>query len=434
MSEMKQTDKSCFTNCIQCGFCIEVCPTYREKFQESYAPRGRVILGRELSGDGRITAADATAPLEQCLMCGACEAACPSGVTYTADLARLRDDHADVWRQSYPGWLTFYMTRVVLGPRLLRFAMGAVKAAVKSGLASMMVALFFPKRHREHFSKLVASVKQYQPRRYAALHSEVDNDASDVTIFRGCVTPAFFPGVIDAWLSLLSRRSVKFSSPRQQGCCGALHYHHGDLERSRTLARKNIDAFKDVTGPILVEASGCGAMLKRYGELLADDSDYCEPAAEFSARVMDATAHLADLLAPVGKQRSDTPNAGSPAIASDGTGARVRLTFQEPCHLRNLQSADPAWRLLRAIGAEAHSAAETELCCGSAGIYNLLEPALAASLGERKADALAAKGIPLVVTTNPGCRIQLAGRLAQRGIKMEHLLETVAGHFREDEE
>jgi glycolate oxidase iron-sulfur subunit len=227
--------------------------------------------------------------------------------------------------------------------------------------------------------------------------------------------PALFPRTLGAWRELFGRLGVPCSVPGRQTCCGALHLQHGEFDAARVLAKRNISAFEAAgDGLILVAAAGCGAALKDYGELLADDPSCAVAARAFAARVRDVTEVLEEWIpaqpAPAGK---DEP---------------LRAVCLESCHLRHVQQVRQApGRILdRLPGLRRLETPEVDLCCGSAGLYNLLEPEMSAQLGDRKAERLLATGAQIVVTTNPGCQLQMAGRLAAQGVEVRHILEVCA--------
>lgn len=424
MSTARLFEERGVRDCIQCGLCLESCPTYREAYQEGLSARGRIILLRELiaGNDDRRMVRTAEQLLDLCLVCRSCEAACPSGVRYGDLITAARASLPRVTRGRHARWVRFSLRAVFMHPWLTRLTLRLVKLLVRLGLARLGIALFAPREERPHFRALIAGVRQDGDKETARLRARLrEHRAKSATpkrdfaprdrvlIFQGCVTPVIYPHVMKAWRSVLSRMHADFTTPKGQVCCGALHQHHGDLERARILARKNIAAFEEAGGGLIVaEAAGCGAALKAYGELLGDDPEYAERAARFAARVRDATEILGDL----------------PTLPAT-EGEPLRLAWQEPCHLRHVQGVTHIGRkLLDEIpGVVRLSVPEEDLCCGSAGIYNLLEPQMAAALGDRKAQALASVGPDLVVTTNPGCRLQIADRLRARGIGTLHFLE-----------
>lgn len=435
-----------FTECIHCGLCLEACPTYRLTYEEGLSPRGRIDLIHAFA-ETRLAPLDGNPrSLDLCLVCGSCAAACPSGVHYIDLVTKARSWLPEARSERRARRVLRYLRLFFLHPRLLRLGLGSVRFAARSGIAGFIVRNFFAREHREHFLDLIASITANgepaavgEPALYGAPTSgrgphqqPALSSASVVNVFRGCVTPVIFPNVLDSLESLLARCGFEAAYPPGQACCGALLSHHGDIESARSLARRNIDAFEtDAGGPIITEAAGCGAMLKGYAALLADDSEYAERAARFSARVRDASEFLAERAASFAADFGESGqhidriggNHAAPAVAQS-----ITIVYQDPCHLRHVQGVSEAPRRLLDLlpGLQRIDGAEEDLCCGSAGIYNLLEPDTAAILADRKIEALARNGVSLVVTANPGCRLQLAGRLRRAGIDMRHVIEVCA--------
>lgn len=424
-----------FLACIHCGLCLEACPTYRETLDEGESARGRIALLASLASGELVPDPDAARALAHCVLCASCQAACPSGVAFERLMSRARTHLAGAQAEGRERrWLRRFWT-LFQHPRLLALTLRLLRWTARTGLADLGVRLLFPRAHRAHYRDLIASVRASagearRPRSRGPLEAR-----ADALLFTGCVTPIVFPQVLAALESILRKAGVSFATPRKQGCCGALHFHTGDLEGARRLARRNIVAFEAAgEGRVLVEAAGCAAALKEYGELLADDPDFAERARVFAARVRDATEYVWELREAAGGDSEPGPGAVPATERSRETETSfgmTRIVYQDACHLRHLQGMARQPRDL--LDGFAHltrvTAGEEDLCCGSGGIFNLLRPSMAGRLGERKAEALAATGADLVVTANPGCRIQLAGRLQRRGIAMRHLVEVCDRHW-----
>ncbi len=462
--------------CIRCGLCLEACPTYVLTRDEGLSARGRVAIVHALATAGSATPArgeqaagqDGEPPeptwreiarggralLDLCLMCRACEAVCPSGVPYGRMMGEVR-----AWlipRRPRPGdgRMRGWLRRVFTRPYLTRLVLGQVKLAVRLRLADLIVRLSTPPEHHEHYLALLESLRVRLPVAGALERAAIPGaargrppaaaaagaapgaipagPAGKALIFRGCLAPVFFPAVIVALRSALAKLGVPHETPRRQVCCGALHRQHGLREEARALARRNIDAFEAEGEPlILAESSSCAAALLDYADLLSGDAEYAERARRFSARVRDASRFLADGLrnatatAPAGEGGAPAGESGAAVARPAGGGDPAAVLAQEPCHLRHGQrGAGCLSGALAALGlAQPDAAAEADLCCGGSGLYSLLEPGMSARLGERKADVLAAGGTGLVITSDCGCRLQLQGRLARRGVAMLHLAE-----------
>lgn len=428
-------------SCIQCGLCLEACPTYRETLDEGHSPRGRIAMIRALEPGGQAArlgdlngavVGDSGSLLDLCLFCRSCEAVCPSGVRFGRLMTALRGQLRELRKDRRERTVRSILRSAFMHPVLLRLMLRAIRLAASLRLAGLAVRIFFPRAHRSHFLHLVSSIRiargqgpvgaVAQGRSGSAGPSHpisLTVRAEHVLLFRGCITPVFFPRVLEAWCSLLQKIGLSYSIPRGQTCCGALHLQHGDLEGARTLARRNIEAFEAAgCGSILVEAAGCGAALKSYGDLLAEDPEYAERARQFAARVQDMTEVLAARLI-------DQVDAGATMEAAGPAQPVLRVVYHDPCHLRHVQQVVRQPRLLLdgLPSLQRISAPEADLSCGAAGSYSLLQPGMATALGDRKVQQLASTGADLVVTADPGCRLQLGSRLASRGMEVRHILE-----------
>lgn len=428
-------DDESINACIHCAMCLSSCPTYRETHLEMSSPRGRIFLMKAVQ-EGRMGLGSAVfqEQMAQCLNCRACEAVCPVGVPYGTMLeaSRAQIEQARHPRHGDPlllptaeggntpetpavlvtlaprPWWQRILRQVVfdhlfMDMRLFRTfsrAMalyqrsGAQRLARASGLLDLLgmgdMEALLPPINR---SFTIPRGQIYRPtskRRHV------------VALLSGCIMSTAFVHVHDATIRVLQKNGCEVLLPPEQGCCGALHLHSGDLEGGRTLARRAIAAFEGVgADAIITNAAGCGSTLKEYGHLLKDDPLWRERAEAFSARVRDIHEFLVD----IGFNHAEL----GPLPLS--------VTYQEPCHLAHAQRITRAPRaLLEAIPAlELREMEESALCCGSAGVYNITQPQMAAQLGARKASQALATGADIIATANPGCAVQLAGELHQRG-------------------
>jgi glycolate oxidase iron-sulfur subunit len=389
---------------------------------------------RELARGGR-------ALLDLCLLCRACEATCPSGVPYGRMMGEVRAWLIPRRPRSGDRRVRSWLRGVFMRPWYARLVLGQVKLAVRLHLADLLVRSSASPEHQVHYLALLESLRVRVPVAGALERATIPGAPSShasalpaavaaagvrggkVLVFRGCLTPVFFPAVLEALHSVLEKLGVDHETPRRQVCCGALHRQHGLLEEARTLARKNIMAFEAEGDPmILVESSHCAAALLDYADLLSGDTEYAERARRFSARVRDSAKFLADVMASAdGSTRTES---ALPAPA-DGIADAAAVMAQEPCHLRHGQRHPGCLSSgLVALGlAQPDAVPEADLCCGGAGLYSLVEPAMSAQLGEHKADLLATGRTGLVITSDFGCRLQLQGRLARRGVAMLHMAE-----------
>lgn len=384
--------------CISCGLCLNDCPTYRILGDEADSPRGRIQLIRGLVTTDTEPADQVVEHLEACLVCRACETACPSGVPF----GRIMEGAREVLRERRREG------RVIGAIR--RFGLGTVASASRLGLATRLADLYA----RSPLPALVARVgpralawtSSLAPRREGAAFVGAERADADTCLFAGCIMRESFGDTERATVRVLERGGRRVSAPGEQVCCGALHAHAGDGETSRELARLNIDAFAGSDAPIVVNAAGCGAHLKAYGDLLADDPAWADRATEFARRVRDAsevvTAH--DL----------------------STRRPLRVVYQDACHLAHGQKIRTQPRaLLRSIGGVTLvEIADAERCCGSAGIYNITHPAISAELQRQKVASVLAARPDVVVSGNPGCVLQLRAGLRASGsdVPVVHLV------------
>jgi len=405
-------------SCVHCGFCLQACPTYLALEDENDSPRGRLVLMRAVL-DGRVAIddVDVATHLSRCLGCRGCESACPSGVPYGHLLEAAREQLAAV--RPLP-WMARLILWVFARPVALRVAFWFGRMARDTGIAAELArlpgALGFP------FAMLASTARDAAPASAPnAAPASIPNDApapapdaararATVATLDGCVMEGLFTEVNRATERVLAANGYSLCAAPGQQCCGALHVHAGDAATARDLARTNIAAF-EASGAEFVAANsaGCGAMMKEYGQLLAGDPAWRARAAAFSARVRDAT----ELLAAAG------PRPGAPLPH--------RITYDAPCHLEHAQKLSaPPLQVLAAIPDLEHVALEDrEQCCGSAGIFNLIEPNVSERVLAAKMQCIAATGAPMVVTGNPGCLMQIGAGLVRdgRGAVARHPIE-----------
>lgn len=389
-------DYELFLDCVHCGLCTSSCPTYVELGTEMDSPRGRIYLMRAVT-DGRLDLnAEVRHHLDLCLDCRACESACPSGVRYGQLIEPFRIHMAKTEpRQQLPllqRWVLSYLfpyagrNRLALAPaRLLQWTK-VDRLLEKSGLLKLLPASLrqmqdMLPRLRPHYGKLPELLPAEGKRR------------ARVALFTGCVADALFPETNLATARVLQRNGCEVLVPRGQGCCGALHYHSGDEAPARAFAEANCTAFnpQDVDA-IIVNAAGCGAMLKDYGHLFHDTPH----APAFAAKVKDVSEFLVEL----GPLQPQHP-------------LRLRATYHDACHLCHAQQIrKPPRQLLELIpGLELVPLAESEICCGAAGSYNLTQPEMAERLGERKIRNILDTKAQAVFGGNVGCLLQIGRHL-----------------------
>jgi glycolate dehydrogenase iron-sulfur subunit len=459
-------DPSLIDKCVHCGFCLPSCPTYVLWGEEMDSPRGRIYLMKAgLEGRTEMTPAFVS-HFDACLGCMACVTSCPSGVQYAPLIEATR---AQIERR-YPRSLADRLfrsaifalfpfpnrLRLALAPlallqsifgtrRLEAFGARASRALGARAFRALGARAFQASgdrsakspavradgrtnsaRRTSIISRLAAVLSLAPDVRWASLFASIPERTPavgsrrlTVGLLTGCVQRLVFPQVNTATLNVLSAEGCDVLAPADQGCCGALSLHAGRLDEARASARRTIEVFERAgVERIAVNAAGCGSSMKEYGQLLADDPAWAERARAFSARVRDVTEIVSELGAP---QAPRHPLA-------------LRVAYHDACHLAHAQGVrQPPRDLLRSIpGLEILPFAEQEICCGSAGIYNLVEPDAARELGDRKAAHIDAVGPDLIATANPGCTLQMAAAAARLGHvrRIRHPIEILDASIR----
>jgi glycolate oxidase iron-sulfur subunit len=404
-------DKKLLKECVHCGLCLDYCPTYRVLGHEADSPRGRIYQIRQVY-EGKVSAEDPDfrEHIYACLDCRACQTACPSGVQYGAiiEAARAVAEPLNTSEKT--------VGRTILGsvftrPKLLDAAGVGLRAYQKTGLQSLLrktgATKLLPKRLREMESMLAPAQGGVLRKKVPHVTPAQGPVRYRVGFIEGCIMPQLFSDTNAATIRVLSKNGCVVYSPPKQGCCGALQMHTGDRETARDLARANIDAFDGLgLDAIIINAAGCGSTLKEYGHLLSDDPRYAARAKEFAVRVKDVSEFLAAIeLVP--------PTRSVP----------IKVTYQDACHLVHGQGirAQPRTLLKRIPGLELVEMNDSDVCCGSAGIYNLTHPDISVELLEQKMDHVLATGASAVVAPNPGCTMQIAYGARRRGVNLELL-------------
>ncbi|HEX9813988.1 MAG TPA: heterodisulfide reductase-related iron-sulfur binding cluster [Myxococcota bacterium] len=387
-------------DCVHCGLCLPVCPTYRETGRETSSPRGRIYMLRAVA-ENRSPLSDVIAEEAYlCLGCRACETACPSGVKFGSmlELARAEIDRSGLRRGWAIRWERWALRGLVANPWRLSFAISLLRAVQRFHL-DRLVAGLLPKDLRE-LCALAPTVPPARERRpLPAFSPAVGEKRGRVALFVGCVMPELFGSVNAATVRVLSRNGFEVVIPRSQGCCGALHAHTGDLEFARALARRNLEAFSAVDhDAVIVNSAGCGAVLRELEEWLPGEG------ASLARRVRD----VSEFLDAVGLR---PPN----------SRIESRVCYDDPCHLVHGQRVGAApRRLLEQIpGLELAAHDDPTACCGAAGIYNLTHRAMSRAVLERKMQSLGAADPDYVATGNPGCLMQLRAGVAAAGLRAE---------------
>jgi glycolate oxidase iron-sulfur subunit len=406
-------------DCVHCGFCLPTCPTYVLWGEEMDSPRGRIYLMKQ-GVEGEPLSPSMVGHFDACLGCMACVTACPSGVRYDR---LIEDTRAQVERRHSRPPRDRALRAAIFAlfpyPRRLRLLRGPLRAYQSTGLQRLVARTGLLTRLAPTLATLDSLAPRLRgvprpPRRVAAR----GNRRAVVGMLTGCVQSAFFPDVNAATVRVLAAEGCDVLIPPSQGCCGALSVHNGRKTEAQRFARKLIDTFEK-TGMdyFVVNAAGCGSSLKEYDVLLADDPAYAQRAAAFTAMVRD----LAELLVELGPVATRHP-------------LPMTVAYHDACHLGHAQGirAQPRSLLRDIPGLSIKEIADPEICCGSAGIWNVLNPSPAAELGARKAKNVLATGADLLVTANPGCLMQVAAGVSRAGgqIGLAHTAQVLDASIR----
>ncbi|MEA2573876.1 MAG: glycolate oxidase iron-sulfur subunit [Chloroflexia bacterium] len=399
-------------DCVHCGFCLPTCPTYLLWGEEMDSPRGRIHL-MKAGNEGRLGMTDTfVRHFDQCLGCMACVTACPSGVQYNKLIEATRSqverrysrNPADRLFRRLIFTLFPYPARLrLLAPFLLLYqALGLRTLADRSGLLDRL-----PARLRSMNDIMPRMTLKRLRMRVPAHVKPKGQTRARVGLLTGCVQQVFFPHVNAATVRVLAAEGCEVIAPAAQACCGALALHAGYEEQAQQFARKLIEVFeREKLDYVAVNAAGCGSTMKEYGHLLRDDPEFAERAARFSSSVRDINELLVEL-GPVAKRHP----------------IKAKIAYHDACHLAHAQGIrrEPRTLLQGIPGVEIVPVTEAEICCGSAGIYNLVEPQPAGELGERKARHILATGAKVVASANPGCTLQIEANARRFGVDLKVL-------------
>ena len=379
--------------CVHCGLCLSSCPTYLETGNENDSPRGRIYIMRAMQSGQLDVSAAPVRHIDLCLGCRACETACPSGVQYGTLLEETRDH---IEKHHSRGLFQWLLRRLVIEqvfpfPWRMQVALWPVRV-----IRVLRLGFLLPKFAREMMELLPQHLAKGN---LPAKRLAKGEARGQVGFIEGCVMQVMFGDTNESSAELLNRDGWDVLTPKGQGCCGALYAHSGQLAKARDCARRNIAAFEgQPLDAIIINAAGCGSTLVKYGELLKDDPAWANRAEAFSAKVKDLVTWL-----------------DSSRFAVSGSGAKV--TYHDACHLAHAQgiTLEPRELVKAKSGGEFVEFAESDLCCGSAGSYNLTEPEMASRLQKRKVQNIIDSGAEVVVTTNPGCLLQIQSGLRKAG-------------------
>ncbi|MGP3610529.1 (Fe-S)-binding protein [Anoxybacteroides rupiense] len=410
-------------NCMRCGFCLPSCPTYIESgSQELHSPRGRIAVMKAVV-DGLIEPdEDVERTLNMCLGCRACEPVCPSGVRY----GHLLEEARDIIQQNKKhSWPVRVLRKLVFKelfpyPNRVRVATASLGFYQRSGLQTFLqrtrLSHVLPAHLRE-MEKVLPSAPTLKKMKKRPKHLPAQGEAKRrVAFFSGCLMDTLFIETNDATMKLLQLAGCEIVIPSLQTCCGALHGHSGEKEQAKWLAKRNIEAFEQCQADaVITNAGGCGAFLMEYDHLLKDDPDWVDRAKAFVEKIRDISAILIEL----GFQHKGLKL--PPQI----------VTYQDSCHLRNVMRTSSAPRqLLQSIaGVEFREMRESDRCCGSAGIYNIVEPEMAMQILDHKMVYAEQTGATTIVTANPGCLLQMKLGIERKGlgekVRAVHIVEVL---------
>lgn len=423
--------KDLLSDCVHCGFCLPACPTYALWGEEMDSPRGRIYMMAKASKGEASLDQHFREHMDNCLGCMACMTACPSGVQYN----KLIEDTRPQIERHIPRAASDSLFRKLLFatfphparlralaiPMLLYQRTGLQKMVRASGLLKLMpkrvaaMETLLPTVSSSLFHRVPVSTKGVA----SSTHEAGGGHKPRVGMLLGCVQQVFFQHVNKATLRVLAAEGYDVVTPQNQSCCGALMFHSGVEEDARSLARKMIAMFETAeVDHVVINAAGCGSTMKEYGHLLRDDPAWSERAKRFSAKCRDISEILSSN--PPQQTRSPLP---------------LRVAYQDACHLRHAQGihAEPRSLLREIPQLEIAEIAEANMCCGSAGVYNLLHPDPANQLADRKVENLLATKAQALISANPGCLLQLQAGLRRRGeaeIPTFHMVELIDASIR----
>jgi len=405
-----------YNKCVHCGFCLTTCPTYALWGEEMDSPRGRIYL-MKMGAEGKARLTDTfVGHFDRCLGCMACVTACPSGIKYDRLIEATRAQLERQYRRS-PGELIHrqMIFRLIPYPERLRVALWPAWAYQASGLRALArgtgLVKLLPRKLRSMeallpnltWSELRANMPERIPAQGAV--------RKRVGLLSGCVQRVLFSDVNAATARVLAAEGCDVIIPREQGCCGALAVHAGQEEQALDFARKLIDVFERAgVDTVVINAAGCGSTMKEYGYLLRHDPQYAERAKAFAAKCKDISEVLAQL----------EPRAVRHPLP-------LRIAYHDSCHLQHAQGirTQPRQVLKTIPKLEVLEIPDAALCCGSAGIYNLVQPDTAAQLGDMKVKNCLSTSPDLVVSANPGCLVQISSGLKRAGkrVPVLHMIE-----------
>jgi glycolate oxidase iron-sulfur subunit len=404
-------DPTLIDACVHCGFCLSTCPSYRVIGKEMDSPRGRIYLMDGIN-EGEIPLNPATVQhFDSCLGCLACVTTCPSGVRYDKliESTRMQVERAGATGRSLAEtWVRKLIFNLFPYPDRLRLLLRPMGLYQQTGLQRLVRSLKILDRLSPQLAAMEAMLPPIPPAAFQDPYPEVIPAVGPrryrVGLLLGCVQRLFNPAVNAATIRVLTANGCEVVIPKSQGCCAALTHHQGQEAQTQALARQMIDSFAGTNvDAVIINASGCGHTLKEYGHILRDDPAYGAIAQTFAAKVKD----VQEFLAEVGLTAKLSPLQAEP----------LTLVYQDACHMLHGQkiSVQPRQLLRQIPGVTLREPVDAALCCGSAGIYNILQPEVAEELGRQKVDNLTRTGATVIASANIGCFVQISRHLALQG-------------------
>lgn len=410
-------------DCVHCGFCLSACPTYLETGNELDSPRGRIYLMKAAS-EGKIPMEGSLVThLDRCLGCLACEPACPSGVRYGSLIEAGRSQIERRYeRTSSEKFFRSMIFSLFPHPRRLKLMLPFFYLYQKSGLRRLLQSSGLLRIISDNLAQMEEMLPVVDsPHWHESLPGIIEargEKRKRVILLTGCVQSVFFSKTNAATARVLAENGCEIIVPGGQGCCGALSVHSGRLSEGRDYARKLIDCFESTDADaVIVNSAGCGSTMKEYGEILADDAEYSEKAEKLAGKTRDIMEFLSEI-----------------GLTGELRELNLSVTYQDACHLGHAQriKEQPRSILRRVPGLRFAEMAEASLCCGSAGIYNLVQPEMSRSLLDRKISNLKDMGVDYITAGNPGCLLQIEKGIKKLGlgIKTAHPVEILDWSYR----
>ena len=409
-------------DCVQCGYCLPACPTYKTMEKETHSPRGRINLVK-MAAEGKISLSELEGPIDLCLGCRACETACPTNVQYGKILESAKEVLQEEKKKRMPNrvkmFQSFFFNKVLPQDSVLNVAGAGLAFYQHSGLQKVTRKLgilqMFPE-NLASFEKILPKVEGPIRRKRRTQHYPAqEKPAYSVGFFTGCIMDTMFSSINTLSIKLLQAAGCDVKIIKEQTCCGALQNHSGETKTTKALAKKNIEAFEKHQCDFVVNSiGGCGAMLVEYDHLLADEPEWAERAREFARKNIDISVLLSELSLPFRKE------------------IRKVVTYQPSCHMTNVQkrTKEPLTLLKSIPGITYKELPAKDMCCGSAGIYNIVNYHESMDILDDKMEQVNKVKPEIIVTTNPGCHLQMKLGVEREGqsdnVQVVHLVELLA--------